>query len=150
MNQLTTTTKRVKLKDTEYVQSLTIKRRGEGDLILPLDADQDKRFLQLSAAEFSGTLRDYIKDVIETKIRDKELTPLQMKQLGECKEIEQKLHITAWGPSGGEGGGKNAGDDEMAMIAMAVTAGAELQKQTAAAKERAKPIETEAEDVGDE
>ena len=116
--------RKLKIRESDFVQAVTIKRVGKPPIRLPIDEHSDRAYLQLSAAEFSAILSDYLQNVADEKIQTRELTPLQLKQIAECKKIEAELHTAAWGIS--SGGGKGGDGSDMDLIAQAVSAGAKL------------------------
>ena len=136
-----------KIKFDEFANTITIKRTGKDqpDIVLPLSADDNQKLIQLQASSFRHILDEFTATV-RTAIQKKELTPLQMKQLGEAYVLAQKLQIEAWKTPDGSGDGEgteNAAD----LIAAAVDAGQMLQRKKDELEKKNKPVEIEAKDV---
>ena len=142
---ITPATKKPKIRAEDYAKCFIIKRKGQKPLELPLDSREDTRLLQLKSAGFSALLDDFEE---EFRLKIKEATPLQMKQIADSRKIEQELHRGAY-PTKAGGDDDAVPDDQTALLAQAVMAGAELQKESDKLKAKHKPVEVEAEDVTD-
>lgn len=139
------TTRRKPVKVDGHVNTLVIKLKG-GELIeLPIDADENKKMLQIEAAKYGALLGDF-ETSLKPKIKGCELTPLNMKQLGECHEIYQRLALGAWGTGELDTTPKNKGDDLSELIRESVQAGQQLQKLEEKMKGKNTPIEAEVTD----
>jgi hypothetical protein len=136
-----------RIKPTDHAKYYIVKESGKADIILPLDANENRRQRQLDAAAYRGFLKDYI----GTKHKKNELSgmkPNEVKQLGEALKIADELDRMAWQddiPMKPRSGGINDLDE---LMESAVNAGMKIKEKMQ--KSQKKVIDAKTTDIVEE
>jgi len=138
----------IKVKETDHAEILLVKRTGKPDIELPLNKNSSRRLRQMDAAQFRGTLREYM-DLLHKSKKLEELEPIQLKQLADAARVSDELTASAWEDerSTASDGSVQRKDDNTDLISQAVKAGMKLKKEADKISAKNTPIDMEAEDV---
>lgn len=132
-----------RIKPTDHAKYYIVRQSGKHDIILPLDANENRRQRQLDAAEYRGLLKEYIGQKHKNKQIDK-MKPTEVKQLGEALKIADELDRMAWQNDIPLKPRTGSMDDMEELLEKAVTTG---MKMKAKMQKNLKVIEAETTDV---
>jgi len=141
----------IAIRNTDHAQMLVIKRRGKPNIEMALDMRHAKRKWQMDAANYRALVNGMVDDLRKSGELS-ELSPLQLKQIGESLKTAAELDQMAYDdnspvPSDGGSNGKSGGTASDNIIAQALEAGMSLKDEIDKLKKTKDPIEADAQDV---
>jgi hypothetical protein len=132
-----------RIKPSDHAKYYIVKEKNRPDIILPLDANENRRQRQLDSAEYRGLLKRYMGDKQKRGELDR-MKPAELKQLGESLKIADELDRMVWVDDIPLKPRTGAVDDLEGLMESAVKAGMNLKAKE---QKRQKVIDAESSDV---